>query len=140
MLNLDTTAGSGGLQLDESELMFIKEKEKMQILKNCLKQCTKCGEKVDCKVNKHAMHVPLTLVQIHAWACVIIFHQTLAQDSFCTYTSHWSLHIDMTNATAPFAIMMHAPPVAQAPTVRSLCDLTISTDRTKLSLLMQYDT
>ncbi|KAF8522919.1 hypothetical protein BU17DRAFT_64118 [Hysterangium stoloniferum] len=129
MLNLNTTAGSGGLQLDESELMSIKEKEKMRILKNRLKQCTKCGEEVYCKVNKHAVHVPLTLVQIHAWACAIAhdthgvtldippdtgafedFHATraecLAKTASVPTLATGPCPMDMTNATAPFAAMM----------------------------------
>ncbi|KAF8529295.1 hypothetical protein BU17DRAFT_60981 [Hysterangium stoloniferum] len=167
MLNLVTTAGSGGLQLDESELMSIKEKEKMQILKNRLKQCTKCGEEVYCKVNKHAMHVPLTLVQIHAWACVIThdthgvtldilpdtgafedFHTTraecLSKTASVPTLATGPCPMDMTNATAPFAAMMmgmaskfasmmHAPPVAQAPTVLSTATVANSSNGGGLS-------
>ncbi|KAF8512605.1 hypothetical protein BU17DRAFT_69152 [Hysterangium stoloniferum] len=167
MLNLDTTAGSRGLQLDESELMSIKEKEKMRILKNRLKQCTKCGEEVYCKGNKHAVHVPLNLVQIHAWACAIAhdthgvtldippdtgafedFHATRAERLSKTASvptlATGPCPMDMTNATAPFAdmmmgmasgfaSMMHAPPVAQAPTVLSTATVANSSNSGGLS-------
>ncbi|KAF8509013.1 hypothetical protein BU17DRAFT_99266 [Hysterangium stoloniferum] len=161
MLNLDTTAG---LQLDESELMSIKEKEKMQILKNRLKQCTKCGEEVYCKVNKHAVHVPLTLGckfmhgHAHDTHGVMLdippdtgafedFHATraerLAKTASVPTLATGPCPMDMTNATAPFAAMMmgmasgiasmmHAPPVAQAPTVLSTATVANSSNSCQL--------
>ncbi|KAF8529547.1 hypothetical protein BU17DRAFT_60344 [Hysterangium stoloniferum] len=138
--------------LDESELMSIKEKEKMQILKNRLKQCTKCGEEVYCKVNKHAVHAHDThgvMLDIPPdTGAFEDFHATraehLAKTASVPTLATGPCPMDITNATAPFAAMMmgmalgfasmmHAPPVAQAPTVLSTATVANSSNSGGLS-------
>ncbi|KAF8515254.1 hypothetical protein BU17DRAFT_68032 [Hysterangium stoloniferum] len=145
MLNLDTTAGSGGLQLNERSVL-----QSQQACHACASDfgANSCMGMCD----THDAH-GVTLDIPPDTGAFEDFHATraehLAKTASVPTLATGPCPMDMTNTTAPFAAMMmgmasgfasmmHAPPVAQAPTVLSTATVANSSNSGGL-LNMSFD-
>ena len=44
------------------------------ILLEKMRDCSTCGHKVPCKVNRHGVHVKFTFTMLHGWATSLVSH------------------------------------------------------------------